>query len=92
MSVATVSAASPFAKVDQHNNDNIDLDAFQSIPGQNVDCSKLLSLLRMKFGAGSYNMHVSCKVFSNLIKKADKHHISLFEIPTLLSHLKNSRW
>jgi hypothetical protein len=92
MSVAIVSAASIFAKVDQHNDDNIDLDAFQSIPGQNIDFSKLLSLLRMKFGAGSYNMHVSCYLFSILIKKADKYSISLFEIPTLLSHLENSQW
>jgi hypothetical protein len=38
-----------------------DIDDFQSIPGACIDATKLLALLRMKFGAGAYDMHVSCQ-------------------------------
>jgi hypothetical protein len=58
MAMATMSAASHFAITNDHE-DSLSIDTSQSIPGHNIDSSKLLSLLRMKFGVGSYDMHVS---------------------------------
>jgi hypothetical protein len=63
MSLAAMSTAlrfaTPFGDPEKHNDGTPECDAFQSISGRNIDSSKLLSLLRMKFGAGSYDMHVS---------------------------------
>jgi hypothetical protein len=69
MSLASVSSLHQFGTPTggfDHQDDLYDLDAFQSIPGSSIDSSKLLALLRMKFGAGSYNMAVSCE-FARLI-------------------------
>ncbi|OAL02958.1 hypothetical protein IQ06DRAFT_292213 [Phaeosphaeriaceae sp. SRC1lsM3a] len=40
------------------DDDDDDFDDYQSIPGSCIDATKLLSLLRMKFGAGTYDMHI----------------------------------
>lgn len=47
-----------FRSLEDHDDDD-DFDDYQSIPGSCIDASKLMALLRMKFGAGSYDMHVS---------------------------------
>jgi len=39
-----------------------DLDIAQSISGSNIDSGKLTTLLRIKFGAGAYNIRVSVKI------------------------------
>ena len=36
-----------------------ELQDAQSIKGSNIDSVKLAELLRMKFGVGAYNIHVS---------------------------------
>jgi hypothetical protein len=36
-----------------------DLEEAQSISGSNIDPAKLATLLRIKFGAGTYDIHVS---------------------------------
>lgn len=48
-----------FRDFNAHDDDDDDFDDYQSIPGSCIDATKLLSLLRMKFGAGTYDMHVS---------------------------------
>ncbi|KAL1795666.1 hypothetical protein ACET3X_005890 [Alternaria dauci] len=35
-----------------------DLDDAQSISGRNIDPNKLTMLLRVKFGAGAYDVHI----------------------------------
>jgi hypothetical protein len=59
MSLATITNvphfSTSFAILDEHNQP-YDLKASQSIPGSNVDTTKLQSLLRMKFSAGSYDL------------------------------------
>jgi hypothetical protein len=62
MSLAIAQAApqftTPSAALSDRGN-SYDIDDFQSIPGACIDAAKLLALLRMKFGAGTYDMHVS---------------------------------
>lgn len=44
---------------DDFMNDSSYWDEAQSISGNNIDPAKLTMLLRIKFGAGAYNFHVS---------------------------------
>lgn len=48
---------------DDHTSDEDvpDWKAAQSFSGRNIDSGKLTSLLRIKFGVGTYNIHVSRK-------------------------------
>jgi hypothetical protein len=76
MSLASLSTvhypSTPFAVLDDRDDDIPDIDAFQSISGRNIDPDKLLGLLRMKFGAGTYDMHVSCtQVPPSIARNAD---------------------
>ncbi|KAH7385335.1 hypothetical protein DE146DRAFT_759581 [Phaeosphaeria sp. MPI-PUGE-AT-0046c] len=48
----------PFRHINAHDDDDDDFDDYQSIPGSCIDATKLQTLLRMKFGAGSYDMHI----------------------------------
>ncbi|KAF1913081.1 hypothetical protein BDU57DRAFT_344374 [Ampelomyces quisqualis] len=61
MSFSIVQAApqftTPFARLSDRD-DIYDIGDFQSIPGTCIDAGKLLALLRMKFGAGTYDMHI----------------------------------
>ena len=54
-------SSTPATEVPQLDDDDEDDigGVRQTIPGSRVDFIKLLSLLRMKFGAGSYDVHVS---------------------------------
>lgn len=49
----------PLEDSDDCMNDSPYWDEAQSISGNNIDPAKLTMLLRMKFGAGAYNFHVS---------------------------------
>jgi hypothetical protein len=57
--VAYVKVSSPSMR--EHDEDDClsDLEEAQSISGSNIDPAKLATLLRIKFGAGSYDIHVS---------------------------------
>lgn len=50
--------ATDVPQLDDDDEDDIGGDC-QTIPGSRVDFEKLLFLLRMKFDAGSYDVHVS---------------------------------
>ena len=43
----------------EQSDDALDFDDAQSISGRNIDPKKLAMLLRVKFGAGAYDIHVS---------------------------------
>jgi hypothetical protein len=51
---------SPPSMTEQDEDDYLsDLEEAQSISGSNIDPAKLATLLRIKFGAGTYDIHVS---------------------------------
>ncbi|KAI4662996.1 uncharacterized protein J4E79_004308 [Alternaria viburni] len=42
----------------EQSDDALDFDDAQSISGRNIDPKKLAMLLRVKFGAGAYDIHI----------------------------------
>ncbi|KAI8941653.1 hypothetical protein NX059_002866 [Plenodomus lindquistii] len=44
--------------IDDYSDDDWDLNEAQSISGRNIDPEKLTMLLRIKFGAGAYDVHI----------------------------------
>jgi hypothetical protein len=48
----------PLPSLDTHHGGVTDLEDIQSISGRNIDPTKLTMLLRIKFGAGAYDIHV----------------------------------
>jgi len=44
----------------EDDDDEADGLATQDICGRNINQTKLTALLRMKFGVGAYDIHVSC--------------------------------
>jgi hypothetical protein len=44
---------------EEYDDDLSDFEDAQSISGTNIDPTKLTMLLRIKFGAGAYDIHVS---------------------------------
>ena len=55
--VAYVKAPRP--SWEEYDDDSSDFEDVQSISGTNIDPTKLTMLLRVKFGAGAYDIHVS---------------------------------
>lgn len=47
-----------FLPYDETSDDLPDFNAAQSISGRNIDSGKLSALLRTKFGAGAYDIHI----------------------------------
>ncbi|KAF2253071.1 hypothetical protein BU26DRAFT_515451 [Trematosphaeria pertusa] len=43
---------------EEHNNELPDLGSAQSIPGRHINPTKLTALLRIKFGAGTYEVQI----------------------------------
>jgi hypothetical protein len=71
--IAYVKVSSP--SIREHDEDDClsDLEEAQSISGSNIDPAKLATLLRIKFGAGTYDIHVSTAQrtrFANLLAKS----------------------
>ncbi|KAF9735144.1 hypothetical protein PMIN01_06549 [Paraphaeosphaeria minitans] len=44
--------------LDETDHEELDALAYQTIPGKTIDSRKLVSFLRVRFGAGSYDMHM----------------------------------
>jgi hypothetical protein len=57
--VAYVKVSTPSIRYYDEDDDLSDLEDAQSISGSNIDPAKLAALLRIKFGAGTYDIHVS---------------------------------
>lgn len=70
--IAYVKVSRPSIRDYDEDDDLSDLEDAQSISGSNIDPAKLAALLRIKFGAGTYDIHVSrtnLAVFVNLLIK-----------------------
>jgi hypothetical protein len=48
----------PLTSLDEYEEDCSDLEDAQAISGKHIDPRKLAMLLRIKFGAGTYDIHV----------------------------------
>jgi hypothetical protein len=46
---------------------DIDISAFQDIIEKNLNPAKLVALLRRRFGAGKYEIHVRCLIKTHFI-------------------------
>lgn len=57
--IAYVKVSRPSIRDYDEDDDLSDLEDAQSISGSNIDPAKLAALLRIKFGAGTYDIHVS---------------------------------
>lgn len=59
---ATVSCTVTRAESEHHSTNpmEIDISAFQDIMEKNINPAKLVALLRRRFGAGTYEIHVRC--------------------------------
>jgi hypothetical protein len=64
--VAYVKVSTPSIRNYDEDDDLSDLEDAQSISGSNIDPAKLAALLRIKFGAGTYDIHVSAAYVANL--------------------------
>jgi hypothetical protein len=68
----------PLPSSETHHNGFPDLDDIQSISGRNIDPTKLTMLLRVKFGAGAYDIHVStlkgCERPAKIVTCADRYY------------------
>ncbi|KAF1850769.1 uncharacterized protein K460DRAFT_361536 [Cucurbitaria berberidis CBS 394.84] len=58
VSSATSSIGTERLSLNEHHVEFPDLDDAQSISGSNIDPAKLTMLLRVKFGAGSYDIYI----------------------------------
>jgi hypothetical protein len=94
MSLASVSSVHHFGTPTEgldHRDELFELDAFQAIPGGSIDSAKLITLLRMKFGAGTYNMAVRYDLSrSTVMCKANIYRFRSSRIHTVLLHLEGS--
>jgi len=67
--IAYVKVSTPSIRRYDEDDDLSDFEDAQSISGSNIDPAKLAALLRIKFGVGTYDIHVSrtnLAVFVNL--------------------------
>jgi hypothetical protein len=56
---ATPHSGTPEPNREEANDEKSGTSPTQAISGRNIDPAKLKILLRIKFGAGAYNIHVS---------------------------------
>jgi hypothetical protein len=71
--IAYVMESSPSVGELDENDGLLDLEDAQSISESNIDPAKLATLLRIKFGPGTYDIHVSTTHrarFTNLLAKS----------------------
>ncbi|KAI4958380.1 hypothetical protein J4E86_003980 [Alternaria arbusti] len=59
--IAYVKVSRPSIRDYDEDDDLSDLEDAQSISGSNIDPAKLAALLRIKFGAGTYDIHLDVK-------------------------------
>jgi hypothetical protein len=65
--VANVEGPTPSTRENDKDIDPFNLERAQSIPGSSIDPEKLITLLKTKFGAGNYDIHVSAAYIANFI-------------------------